>query len=182
MPVRYRTLKTAYSSTNAMIVVKVRCVRKNAISDLLRHELAQQAARSNKQYGNKDDERDTITQVGVDRCRKRLRDAHDIGTEHSAGDVTDATQDRCDERFHTRPYSQERGRQHTVSRAVQDAAGAGQRRAHDERRADDNVDVDAHEAGGRLVERYCAHLLTHERLVDKPEQQDHQEERNTDVE
>src|SRR5450759_1100416 len=165
-----------------MIVAMVRCARIKVMSDLLRHELAQQTAWSNKQDANKDGESDAVSQVGVDRRRKCLRDAHNVCAEYGARDVADAAKNRGDERFQARPYAQERGCQHAIGRAVQDAAGACQRRTHDEGRTDDDVDVDAHEAGCRFVECHGAHLLADEGLVDKPEQQDHQEEGNADVE
>src|SRR5450756_848394 len=156
-------------STNAMTVAMVRCARRKVMLDLLRHELAQQSAWSNKQDANKDGESNAVPQVGVDRRRKRLRDAHDIRAEHGAGDVADAAEHGGDEGFDPRPYAQEWGCQHTVGRAIQDAAGACQCRTHDEGHTDDDVDVDAHEAGCRLVECYRAHLLTDERLVHEPE-------------
>src|SRR5450756_2009647 len=122
-----------------MIVAMVRCVRTNVMSDLLRHELAQQAAWSNKQDANEDGESDAVPQVGVDRRRKRLRDAHDVCAEHGPGDVANTAQDRCDERLEAWPYAEERGCQHAIGRAVQDAAGACERRAYDEGRTNDAV-------------------------------------------
>src|SRR5450830_858746 len=130
-----------------MTVAMVRCVRTNVMSDLLRHELAQQATWFHQEDANKDGESDAVPQVGVDRRRKRLRDAHDVCAEHGAGDVADAAKNRCDERFQAWPYAQEWGCQHTIGRAVQDTAGACQRRSHDEGRANDDVDVDTHETG-----------------------------------
>src|SRR6266496_2697526 len=81
---------------------------------------------------------------------ERFDNSNDHSAERGAGDVADTPEDRRDESFQAGQGAHERIDGGIVQR-VEDAPGAGQRRAQTEGKRNDAVNVDPHQRGGHRV-------------------------------
>src|SRR5712692_5386875 len=153
----------------------------------LSHDLAQQALGAEDQDQNENREGEDVLVLGPEgaaREQRQVRGGEGLEqsehepAQHGARDIADAAQDGRRERLEPRDEPRVRIDQ-TVLYAEQHARRAPHAPADEEGERDDAVDVDAHEAGRRLILRHRADGGADPRPVDqRVEAPEHQQRRD----